>query len=310
MTPEETLAWEKRERPRAAAAAAGGALIPLISSLVLPTLLDDRPTPSVLPALQSAAAPGPVGSQPSVGAGSAQYAVDNAALYIGFGVALGLGALLTGYALWALARMTRARRADLPRLVVQVPILGSVLMGIVYLLARITQVTDAQDLLDGPRTVDAARDGAGSLGQAVGYVSVPGLLAFGAAFVFVSLFAMRAGLLTRFLGVLGIVVGVAFGFTGGQISALPQSIFLGALAFLFIGRSPGGMPPAWVTGEAQPWPTQQELREARENAAGADAPRPAKRDPVPLRDDEEASRPVGVGAPHPSSKKRKRKRRA
>jgi len=307
LSPDETLAWEARQRPRAAAAAAGAALIPLVASLALPALLSGRPTPSVLPALQNAAAPGPVGSQPSVAVGSAQYSVDNAATFIAFGALLALGALLTGYALWALARMTRARRPELGRLIVQLPILGSVLMALAYLLARVSQLTSARELLDGPRTVDAAGTTSG-LAQLAAYVAVPVVIALGVAFLLVSLHAMRVGLLTRFVGVLGIVVGLAFALTVGQINPLPQSLWLALLAGLMLGRSPGGMPPAWVTGEAQPWPTQQELREARERQAEEARPA-AKRDPVPLRSKDDAE-PVAVGAPHPVSKKRKRKRRA
>jgi hypothetical protein len=130
---------------------------------------------------------------------------------------------------------------------------------------------------------------------------------------------MRVGLLTRFMGVLGIIVGI--------LSFLPQlegqlpfvKIFwLGALGALFLGRWPGGNPPAWQTGEAQPWPTQQQIREARDAARDEDGDdgvtptgEPAPRAPRRGRAEApETPAPELPGAkPHSSSKKKKRKRR-
>ena len=53
------------------------------------------------------------------------------------------------------------------------------------------------------------------------------------------------------------------------LSPLPivQTFWLGAMALLLAGRWPNGVPPAWVTGEAPPWPSQQEAREARRRGA-------------------------------------------
>ena len=81
--------------------------------------------------------------------------------------------------------------------------------------------------------------------------------------------AMRVGLLTRFMGVLGVIVGVAV----ALILPIDQQgiirvFWLAALGVLFLGRWPTGMPKAWATGEAEPWPTQQQLREQRDAAAG------------------------------------------
>ena len=81
---------------------------------------------------------------------------------------------------------------------------------------------------------------------------------------------------------------------------------------LFLGFWPPGLPPAWVTGEAQPWPTQQEIREQRiarkAELAGEPAPepRPRKQRPEPP----ETPAPEAPARPaHSSSKKRKKKRR-
>ena len=82
---------------------------------------------------------------------------------------------------------------------------------------------------------------------------------------------MRTGLLTRFMGALGIVVGVLQVIQYGSALPLVQTFWLGGLALLFAGRRPGGDPPAWRTGRAEPWPTAQQAAEQRRAAAEAEA---------------------------------------
>jgi hypothetical protein len=121
----------------------------------------------------------------------------------------------------------------------------------------------------------------------------------------VSLNAMRVGLLTRFLGYLGII--------GGVLTIIPlvpipivEAYWLLALAYLLSGRWPSGVPPAWSSGRAEPWPSSQQLRAAR----GQPAARRGRAKPAPT------PAPEPVGAPSPASAgtrsttpKRKRKRR-
>jgi hypothetical protein len=116
--------------------------------------------------------------------------------------------------------------------------------------------------------------------------------------VLISINAMRVGLLTRFMGILGVIVGVLFVIPIGSQLPIVQCFWLISVGLLFLARWPGGVPPAWDTGRAEPWPSQQELREARQGAGPA---------PAPGTDDDAPEAPAGV--PHPSSKKRKRKRR-
>jgi hypothetical protein len=135
-------------------------------------------------------------------------------------------------------------------------------------------------------------------GQILGWV---GTLALALAFVLVALNAMRAGLLTRFMGVLGVIAGALFVLPLGSPLPIVQSFWLMALGALILGRWPGGSPPAWASGRAAPWPSQQELRERRQAAAAGAAAED---------DDAEAGEQPAVAGPGGSpSKKRKRKRR-
>ena len=130
---------------------------------------------------------------------------------------------------------------------------------------------EISNFLDGARTVDRADDiGDSSLLVVAQLIGIPGTQAIGLAslglglgWVVICLNAMRVGLLTRFLGVLGIICGVLIVLP--ILSPLPivQTFWLGAMAVLLAGRWPNGLPPAWTTGEAVPWPSSAEVREAR-----------------------------------------------
>jgi hypothetical protein len=79
---------------------------------------------------------------------------------------------------------------------------------------------------------------------------------------------MRVGLLTRMMGYIGIFAGALILF---QITQIPivQAYWLFALAYMFSGRWPTGVPPAWRSGQAEKWPSAQEMREQKVRAAGA-----------------------------------------
>ncbi len=94
---------------------------------------------------------------------------------------------------------------------------------------------------------------AGPQGFATGF-ALGGRLGLAAALVYTCLFAMRAGLLSRFWGSLGMALGVAALLLLVQFTL----IFFIYLGLLLLGWVPGGRPPAWASGEAIPWPTPGE----------------------------------------------------
>ena len=125
--------------------------------------------------------------------------------------------------------------------------------------------------------------------------AIGGQLGFVIAMFYTSRYAMRTGLLTRFWGSLGMALG-AVSFIFFQF-ALLWFIYAG---LLLLGWVPGGRPPAWASGEAEPWPSPGEKAAA---AMGDDD------GPV---DDADALEPeVGDGDPASleSIERRKRKQR-
>lgn len=127
-----------------------------------------------------------------------------------------------------------------------------------------------------------------------------GELALAVAFVLVSMQAMRVGLLTRFMGYLGIIAGILVLFV---ITPVPivQAYWLVGLGVLFAGRWPSGMPPAWKTGRVERWPSSQELREQRMRERNGSR----RREPAP----EPVAAAAGPKQPRSTTPKRKRKRR-
>ena len=121
--------------------------------------------------------------------------------------------------------------------------------------------------------------------------------------VLVCLNAMRVGLLPRLMGYLGIFVGVLFLFPIGSPVPVIQAGWLCALAYLFLGRWPSGYPPAWSSGQAVPWVSNQQPRsqQARPARGGRAKPAPA---PAP-----EAVVAPAAGTTRATTPKRKRKRR-
>jgi hypothetical protein len=166
----------------------------------------------------------------------------------------------------------------------------------------------AQDFAThGSQTYPQANELLSGAGLAVlQYAGLLGSLLLAVAFVLVSLNAMRVGLLTKFMGYLGMIAaGASLLLIGSAPALLIEVFWLLAVGYLLIGRWPGGDPPSWKTGKPEPWPTAAEIREQRQQAAGRrqngrgkPAPAPAPVASVPAPQSTRATTP-----------KRKRKRR-
>lgn len=224
-------------------------------------------------------------------------------------IATALSVVAVGATLQYLWGAARAREPSLrPSFMGRIALAGGIIEGISVVAYVIGFGSAANDFIShGSQTYPEAQAllGRGSMlvPQIGNYL---GLFIVAVALVLVSLGAMRVGLLTRFLGYLGIIAGVL---TIIPLVPIPivEAYWLLALAYLLSGRWPSGLPPAWTSGRAEPWPSSQQLRAARGQQAPARGGR-ARRAPQPA--------PQAVGAPAPangatrsSTPKRKRKRK-
>jgi hypothetical protein len=98
----------------------------------------------------------------------------------------------------------------------------------------------------------------------------PAILGMLVAMIYIPLQAMRAGLLTRFFGTLGMALGAGMLFIVPAIALLTITVWFLWLGLMFIDKLPGGpRPPAWEAGVAIPWPRPGD--EPKEPDGGDDA---------------------------------------
>jgi hypothetical protein len=303
-SPDTQLAWEAGQRPRAALAAIVGALLTFLAALWSTIIFANPPRSGFLEALQKAERPGPVGSLHSgLDAGYSFYH-DKLGAVLVTTVLTALGLLAIGWAMSFLAAAVRARRPELPRVATYLPIVGAVLQAVSLLASTIARAHNVSGFLDSGRTVNDAADvfTGGSLFLTAQFVGLVGQFALAAAFVLICLNAMRTGLLTRFMGVVGIISGVLYIFPVGPLPIV-QIFWVFALGLLLSGRWPGaGVPPAWRTGRAEPWPTAQPPARGR-----------GGRGPAPATASEPAAEEASAPDERPSmtgAARRKRKRRS
>jgi hypothetical protein len=265
-----TVERETRDRRWAVPAALAGAILPFGASLVGRAVLGDSPknSPAAILSLH-----------------------EHETGVVAVAVVAGLGIVLTAGALLYLFEAVRARRPGIPPAFRYLAILGPVLSGITYVVLQVQNTSAAAKFAtEGDQTyarvVDLFTSGIAKSAQPTQIVGLLGAFALAAALIVLSINAMRVGLLSRVLGYIGVFAAVVT-----IIPLFPAPVvlwfWLGALAALISGRWPGGRPPAWESGEAEPWPASG--APARTGEAGgrrgwgrpAPAERSARNDPPP-----------------------------
>jgi hypothetical protein len=288
MTTVDTVSYETRLRPR----------VGVVSALA-----------GIL--LFAAAALQATGPQPKVSEVTVQLLVTNqrGALEVVGALLNGLGLLGLGGTLVFLFSASKARRPELSQGARITAMLGAVLAALGGVAYGVMITIKAHEFAThGAQTYPQANSLLSSAGlAALQYAGLVGSLLLAIAFVLVALNAMRVGLLTKFIGYLGIAAAAASLLLIGSAPALLIEVFwLLAVAYLLSGRWPNGDPPAWRSGQAEPWPSAAELRGQRQRPQDGRPSRGApKRAPEP-RAEPVAAATSGTRATTP---KRKRKRR-
>jgi hypothetical protein len=296
------LAWEARQRPRAGIVALLAALLTVGPDLWTASLFRDAPHALFLDGLLKAVQPGPVGPTPSLRTPYFEYVHSHAGAFLAANVIKAIGYVCVAWVLTFLIAAARARRPEVARPLLYVGLVGGVLSAIATILFPIAYNQALADFLAGPDTVDrAAAAGNGSLLTTSQFIGLAGQLALAVGYVLVALNAMRVGLLTRFMGVLGCIIGALVILPLAPLPIL-QGFWLAALGALLLGRWPSGMPPAWTSGKAEPWPTKVEL--AAQRRATLEARRAARGEAAATTDE------LSDGASQPGGPRRKRKRRS
>ena len=304
---QQQLDWESANRPKAVAAAIVGGIFVVVPTIYIGASGVNADAPAVGPVQAlTPALNGQFEAAVSPRTALIEYWAHHSGPSIFAGALLALGMVGIAYVLWYLYAATKARRPQLPSFTRWLAIIGPLLMGVSSILVPLFRYLACQAFLDGTDTsrhaVDQALGGGGVLASAV--AGLVGQLSLALTFVLIALNAMRAGLLTQFMGIIGVIVGGLYVFQVGPAPVL-QAFWLLALVPLFLHRWPKGTPPAWTRGIAVPWPTAAERRAALQpaTAGGPDAGSSSG----PADDDDAAEpRPAPSRPTHTSRKRRKR----
>jgi hypothetical protein len=172
-----------------------------------------------------------------------------------------IGLTLLAWPLYFLFRAARGRSATMRGQLIGVVVAAPLFLALAAILTGVSNLDAASAFLakgvaGSSKHADDVASNAMSdaslrmLGAGVG---IAGILGFTVGMLYTCLQAMRAGLLTRFWGSLGVALG------GVSIIFFPYNLlWFIYLAFLLLGRVPGNRPPAWSAGEAVPWPSPGE----------------------------------------------------
>jgi hypothetical protein len=255
MSPDDQLLYESRVRNRQAAVAILAGVLLIVASVIQlggPHTSVDELTQDLLTA-------------------NKRFPLDLIAAIINAIASIGIA-----WTLVFLYRATKARNPEVRSFIRYIAMVGgglSAVAGVTY--AVIVAVKVHEFATTGAQTYDEATHLTGGAGLLV--LQLAGQLAaliVAVSFVLVCMQAMRVGLLTKFMGYLGMFAGALVLF---QITQVPvvQLFWLVAVGYLISGHWPSGTPAAWRTGKAETLPSGAELRAQRAAARGGGPARPA-----------------------------------
>jgi hypothetical protein len=290
--------WERRVgRPVGAAAIAGAGI--LLASFIIQLPLLQEKTKNEAQTLRSVN--------------------KHATAYVVGGVLQLIAVLLIGVVLWYLYRAARHRRSQTMSAALVLAIVGPIAFGVAGAISPFVLRHLASEFVALPasaQTVQKAKDlVSGSAAQTLGYLTPAAGLAFVFAVVLGNLNSIRAGLLSSFVGIVGIIAAVLFILPLGPPQIL-MAFWLVAVGAVVLDRWPGGRGPAWGSDEAIKWPTAAERRMAA--SGGAPPPRrgglfrlpapPQRAEPEPEPEGEaQAEEAPAQQGSNRTSRKRKRK---
>jgi hypothetical protein len=298
VTKEDQLQWEARfGRPAAFAAFAAGVLL-LAGTFVLQSIFKDRAGVKALPDFLLS-----VNDKPG-------------SLLVS-SILLGLSALCLIGVFYYLFRATLQRLPQFPRWFLYLILIGPVFYAASQVIGAIDRADVAQTFADRTSHVgdfcpaiqgkagdecanDLLKHDVNPLGVGL---SLAGSVATAFLFVMLPLRARRAGLMSQFMSILGVVAGALM-----VLKLMPlfpeilQAFWLGAVGALYLGNWPGGRGPAWETGEAVPWPSAQQRLGIEDEDGGAD-------EPESELDLEPEGEPAHQPNPRASRKRKKKSRR-
>lgn len=310
------LTWEQERKTRLGVPAVAGGFLYLFGAVIIGSALSGAPTvgplQGIAPALSGIARPHESPRAPEV-----RYISHHSFALIAGSLMSAIALLALTGVLFLLVRATRFRRPQSWPATAPLVVIGGIGFAIVSIGHQIAGAILTHNFAAGHDFGNHAVDHAlttGAVNMAAQYVSLLAGLSLTVGMISACLGAMRTGLLTRWMSVVGIFAALLiFLPLGGQTLTLVPAFWLAAMGLLYMGRWPGEEPPAWAAGEARPWPT------AAGRQSGAESPAPqqagAPRETASEKDDgngEQQAMENGAGstasiAPAASGRRRRKR---
>ncbi len=281
------VAAETARRSRLAVPAFGAGFLYLLSGIITASTLNGAPSVGLLQGLAPALSGQP---NPAVSprAPEVKFFSHHATTLIAASVIAAAAILGLTLALLLLVDATRFRRPQTWSLARPLILGGGIALAVISVGHQAVLAIETHKFAVGHDFTNHAVDTALTKGTAnvvTQYFDLLAGLAVAVAMIVIMINAMRVGLVTRWMGVLGMLAGILiFLPIGGATLEVVPAFWLVAMGILYAGKWPNGQPPAWESGEARPWPTRAQLREEATGPAqpalatgGADVtPAPAK----------------------------------
>lgn len=260
-------AFESDRRARLSVPGIAGGVLFMLSAIILNAALKELPTVGVVqglePALRGEAAP-------AVSPRTAEVSyIDHHAFGLIVGnLLMALAVLVLVLVLVFLQDCTRFRRPQTWLAGRPLVLIGGIGYALLNLIHEVLLAIEAHNFVGGhdfsSKAVERALLTSGSAAILLTLLGLLAALGLTVGMIATMVGAQRAGLLPRWLSVLGMLSALLLLplFGSGLVTTFIQAFWLAATGFLLGERWPGGDPPAWAAGEARPWLTQVRRSEA------------------------------------------------
>ncbi|MEA2140890.1 MAG: hypothetical protein QOC91_989 [Solirubrobacteraceae bacterium] len=268
----EQVARETERRNRLAVPAFAGGILYLLSGIITASTLNGAPSVGLLQGLAPALS-GVANPAESPRAAEVKFFSHHATSLIAASVLAAIAIASLTLVLLLLVDATRFRRPQTWAAARPLILVGGIGLAIISVGHQAVLAVETHKFAVGHDFSNHAVDNALTKGTAnviTQYLDLLAGLSVAVAMIVIMVNAMRVGLVTRWMGVLGIFTGILiFLPIGGATLEVVPAFWLVAMGILYMGKWPNGQPPAWEAGEARPWPTRAQMREA------ATGPQPA-----------------------------------
>jgi hypothetical protein len=257
------LARESAWRARMGVPAFAGGMLYFLSAIIVNSALSSAPTVGLVQGLEPALS-GVANPPVSPRAVEVKYISHHALALIAGSAIKSLALVALTLVLLLLLDATRFRRPQTWAAARPLVLLGGIGLAVVNIAHQVIGAIQAHNFAVGHDFSSHAVERAltqGVVNVGSQYLDLLAALLLTAGMIAVAVNAIRVGLLTRWMGVIGIFSGILiFLPIGGATLEIVPAFWMLGMGILYMGRWPNGDPPAWSSGEARPWPTPAERR--------------------------------------------------